>query len=304
MTITIMRISQFAFLSTLIVVLSLPIIGSSNKRHTTECDAPEYRNNVLKLVRESPFAGLFKDMKNHTKFEASGVAAVQNKFYVVFDSSNSIGQLDETFAFRGPENKLIGDKGEEDSQFEGIAYVPENDTYLLLHEALPVDASMLLTSATEKDTKRRKRMVMMDSRSSLTQVSPNDDNYVMWKPYITTVKLRHGDGYDIIQKCPVEFEITSSNKGFESILYIKNNQGQSFLLGLCEGNYCKGGSVGKERGNGRIIVSQLEENSVTGECVWQTVKVVDIPSSALFMDCRSLLCMYIYIYILCVKKKV
>lgn len=49
-------------------------------------------------------------------------------------SSFSLGYLDEYFHFRSPLNKLIGDKGEEDSQFEGIAYVPENNTFLLLQE--------------------------------------------------------------------------------------------------------------------------------------------------------------------------
>lgn len=36
---------------------------------------------------------------------------------------------------RDPENRLIGE-WEPESQFEGIAYVPENDTFLLLHEVL------------------------------------------------------------------------------------------------------------------------------------------------------------------------
>jgi hypothetical protein len=46
----------------------------------------------------------------------------------------SLGLLDDEFHFRGSQNRLIGEKGEEDSQFEGITYVPENNTFLLLQE--------------------------------------------------------------------------------------------------------------------------------------------------------------------------
>lgn len=63
---------------------------------------------------------------------------VKGEYFVAFDSSFSIGLLDDNFHFRGAQNKLIGDqfrdKSKEESQFEGIAYVPENDTFLLLQE--------------------------------------------------------------------------------------------------------------------------------------------------------------------------
>lgn len=58
---------------------------------------------------------------------------MRGHFYVVFDSSMSLGFLDDRFSFRGTDNMLIGDFIKE-SQFEGLAYVPENDTFLLLHE--------------------------------------------------------------------------------------------------------------------------------------------------------------------------
>ncbi len=42
--------------------------------------------------------------------------------------------VEDGFAYPPPTgNVLAGEKGEE-SQFEGIAYVPANDTFLLLHE--------------------------------------------------------------------------------------------------------------------------------------------------------------------------
>ena len=40
---------------------------------------------------------------------------------------------------------------------------------------------------------------------------------------------------------------------------------QPFLLGLCEGNHCKGGVEGRDKGNGRIVLSQLEHHP-DGKC--------------------------------------
>lgn len=45
-------------------------------------------------------------------------------------------------------------------------------------------------------------------------------------------------------------------QGFESINYVHTPDGP-FLLGLCEGNHCKGGEEGQDPGHGRIIVAEL-----------------------------------------------
>ena len=107
------------------------------------------------------------------------------------------------------------------------------------------------------------------------------------KPEIMTVRLKPDlSGYDVLESCPVDFELTHANKGFESIQYLHTPRG-SFLLGLCEGNSCMGGAEGKQPGNGRIVVAQLERPS-GGDggsgCVWTPVKTIDIPSSAYFQD--------------------
>jgi len=128
-------------------------------------------------------------------------------------------------------------------QFEGIAYVPENDTWLLLAESIP---------------------------------SSEGSGY---KPEITVAKVREDlEGYDILEKCSINFELTHENKGFEGILYV-NGQ----LLGLCEGNHCVGGEKGRDRGNGRIVVSNLHRYK-DGSCVWEPSSIINIPSSADFQD--------------------
>ena len=37
------------------------------KKHKSECERKSYRKYVLKLVKETPFAGLFRDVKNQVK---------------------------------------------------------------------------------------------------------------------------------------------------------------------------------------------------------------------------------------------
>lgn len=218
------------------------------QRRDTECIP---RSSTLKLLSEMPFSGLFRDLKgNGVDFEGSDITRVHGKFYVVFDSSYSIGILeDEHFSFRSDANRLAGHKDQE-SQFEGIAYVPENDTFLLLHETW-------------------------------------SENKEFYQPYIATAKLgKQGDDYDIISRCPVDVQLTHENKGWEAISYVLTSKGEGFVLGLCEGNYCMGGRQGRESGNGRLVVAQLQHNDEG--CVWKPVKTLYIPSSADFTDYSGL----------------
>jgi hypothetical protein len=49
-----------------------------------------------------------------------------------------------------------------------------------------------------------------------------------YHPHIIHAKLREDlDAYDIIQTCMVDFELSHDNKGFESILYLRNRKGGS-----------------------------------------------------------------------------
>lgn len=221
---------------------------NKKKEHSKFCQTPEYRKFALKKIKEAPFSGLFRDLRNQTTFEGSDIAELNGKYYVVFDSSMSLGMLDDRFQFRGDGEKLIGEQLAE-SQFEGIAHVPENDTWLLLAESIP------------------------------TATTPDSTGYGTYKPEITVAKLHEDlDGYDILEKCIINFELTHENKGFEGIAYING-----LLLGLCEGNHCVGGERGRDRGNGRIVVSSLHRYD-DGSCAWEPDNVIDIPRAASFLD--------------------
>lgn len=53
-----------------------------------------------------------------------------------------------------------------------------------------------------------------------------------------------------------------------------------WLLGLCTGNHCAGDEYGRDRGNGRIVVSRMKEEG--SRCAWVPQKVISIPATAAF----------------------
>jgi hypothetical protein len=55
------------------------------------------------------------------------------------------------------------------------------------------------------------------------------------------------------------------------------------ILGLCEGNHCSE-SMKNDRGNGQIVAMRKGIAKGTGDCVWETIRTIDIPSSAYFKD--------------------
>ncbi len=231
------------------VLLPAPSIDSGNHGRGPNkfCRTASYRKNVLKLIKEAPFAGLFADLRNQTKFEASGVAydASTDSYLAVFDSSMSVARFDDSFEFRGPGNVLIGER-EMESQFEGISpYDTERNQWLLLAEAVPGDGDG------------------------------------QWYPEVTLAQFHAGEdsSYDVVERCRVDFPLTHENKGFESIIYLPEKE---LLLGLCEGNWCEGGKRGRDKGHGKIVVSQLTRDE--GGCSWEVVDMLDVPRVADFLD--------------------
>ena len=62
-----------------------------------------------------------------------------------------------------------------------------------------------------------------------------------------------------------------------------------FVLGLCDGNHCESGQAGRDRGNGRIVVSLFKEFSQPrNHCHWVPEKVISIPATAAFTSYAGL----------------
>lgn len=75
----------------------------------------------------------------------------------------------------------------------------------------------------------------------------------------------------------LDFPLDRPNKGLEGLTCV-HRDGQAYLLGLCEGNRCKGGAAGRVPGGGRIHVFRR------GRRDWERVGKIKLPETVLFTD--------------------
>jgi hypothetical protein len=219
------------------------------------CETEDWRKKSLKVVREIPVAGVLDDLQGETKFEASGIAQRghnSGQYFVVFDNTRTIGELDERFQFKSNKSRLVKEdaqspgrtNGIDDSQFEGITHLRDTDTLLVVKEEAEHG----------------------DHYHAITQEMKLSDD---------------GASYTMIDNCTVDFELAHANKGFEGIQYHEQD-GEKYLLGLCEGNFCSGGRHGRKEGNGQIVLSKYYKKDQ--KCGWEVQKVISVPKSAAFED--------------------
>lgn len=62
-------------------------VVAAGKRSESACHSKSFRRQTAKLIKETPFIGLFSDIRNQSIFEGSDIARVREKYYVVFDRS-------------------------------------------------------------------------------------------------------------------------------------------------------------------------------------------------------------------------
>ncbi len=75
----------------------------------------------------------------------------------------------------------------------------------------------------------------------------------------------------------LDFPLDRPNKGLEGLACVRR-QGRSYLLGLCEGNWCEGGARGRTPGGGRVHVFSR------GRRHWERVGTIRLPETLLFED--------------------
>jgi hypothetical protein len=100
--------------------------------------------------------------------------------------------------------------------------------------------------------------------------------------YVLIESLRRGSAKFMaaVQEYDADFRYIGSawpNKGLEGLTCV-HRDGQIYLLGLCEGNRCKGGAEGRIPGGGRIHVFQR------GHRNWDRVGTIRLPETVLFED--------------------
>jgi hypothetical protein len=83
----------------------------------------------------------------------------------------------------------------------------------------------------------------------------------------------------------LDFPIASANKGMEGLTAV-HRDGRLHLLGLCEGNWCRGGAQGRRPGGGRIQVFARAPGHETGR--WLRVDTIELPGWLPFIDYSGL----------------
>ncbi|KAG2487158.1 hypothetical protein HYH03_014270 [Edaphochlamys debaryana] len=235
------------------LLLGARVRGDTPEGDDAFCHKNRYRKRTLKVVKEMPFVGLFPELQRTRRFEGSGITYAKGSYWVVFDSLRSLGQIDLRFSFRGPENHLVGPVGDE-SQFEGISYDDESDTFFVLRESFEHDEHGLV-------------------------------------PLTEQLKLSEdGNTYTVLEKCIVRFQLQDVNKGFES-LYVFTRDGKRQMLGMCESNHCKTilgpDPPGLQRGHGRLVWAEYQGADPTDEhdeCRWNVKRVIKLPEDAFLLD--------------------
>ena len=91
-------------------------------------------------------------------------------------------------------------------------------------------------------------------------------------------KVQEHDAYfGYLGQAWLDFPLDRPNKGLEGLACVRRG-GQTYLLGLCEGNRCRGGAEGRVPGGGRVHVFQR------GHRQWERVGKIRLPETVLFED--------------------
>jgi hypothetical protein len=94
-----------------------------------------------------------------------------------------------------------------------------------------------------------------------------------YKPLIE----EYDDDFRYLECNWVDFSFDRANKGIEGLTYVHRHE-EDYVLGMCEGNKCKGGKAGRKPGGGRIQLFQK------GEGQWDHVGTLKLPKAVQFQD--------------------
>jgi hypothetical protein len=80
-----------------------------------------------------------------------------------------------------------------------------------------------------------------------------------------------------LDRATVDFPLESENKGMEGVVHVRRGA-DDYILGLCEGNRCRGGAKGRKPGGGRIQIFQKADGG------WRHRGTIKLPKSVQFED--------------------
>ena len=224
----------------LIAALGISAIGPAGARE-------------LVLLKESKITALMAESEADDRLEASGVYALDGRYYVVFDNQDVIAVIDDrSWSATGPGDIDLNRFVEAAKEAEGITYQPEARQWLLVEE---------------ERLRLKKKEVAKDKRK---HVNRNARIYAYRLP-------AGSDELEEIEKPWLPYNFQRENKGFEGLTWVRKG-GKDHLLALCEGNDCDGKSVGQQPGNGRIKVFTREDEEMRYQAS------IDLPRSLPFVD--------------------
>lgn len=87
----------------------------------------------------------------------------------------------------------------------------------------------------------------------------------------------YDEDFYYISSAWLDFSLDRPNKGLEGLTCIHQGE-RTYLLGLCEGNRCRGGAAGRKPGGGRIQIFSKEQDR------WDHVGTMKLPKSLWFED--------------------
>jgi hypothetical protein len=236
-------------------ILTMPDLQYSWKNHNYDCEKDDkYSKETLKRAYELPYAALFKDHRGQKKYEASDVTIVGDEVYSVCDNSWAISRFSKSLLPFNDENVQVGDPNrvpDEDSGYEAIFH----------HEGLFYVV--------------RESVYHGDHEEGEKTAEPGDYHAI-----IEELQLSEND-YTVVNECQCEFEFEGESKGFEGAVGFPDENDKLYILGLCEGNHCSE-SRKNDVGNGRAVLMTKRDSDM--ECLWETVRIIDIPKSAAFLD--------------------
>jgi hypothetical protein len=91
----------------------------------------------------------------------------------------------------------------------------------------------------------------------------------------------YDEDFHYVSSAWLDFPLGQPNKGVEGLTCIHWAE-KTYLLGLCEGNRCKGGAAGRRPGGGRIQIFSQERDR------WDHVGTMRLPKTLWFEDYSSL----------------
>jgi len=181
-------------------------------------------------------------------------------------------------------------KGEGDKRYEASG-VCEKDGYL--HIVFDDDPHLLRIRADLSHAGEEPVLLDLKGTGSGYEDITYHSSAGCWYCLIEAAETKSGvsmprvDAFDesfaFVRSYWLDFPIRAGNKGFEGLATL-HASGNEYLLGLCEGNKCKGGKAGKTPGKGRIQVFKRD-----GE-TWVHTGTLKLPEAVRFGDYSSLDC--------------